>query len=387
MGKLNSILNHDELNRLREEIDKIDRKIITLLARRMGFSCKIGELKRSLNLPLFDPGREEALLKKLVELNDNSLLAPAMLRAIYREILAASRHLQYPIKVAYLGPDWSYCYVAAFNFFGHQVDYLPCNSIAAVFDVVSRRQCNVGVVPVESSVEGSIGVTMDFLLDSNLHIVRECYIAMEYSLAGFPESLKEVKQIYGHPRSFNLCRKWIAENLPGVAFLECSSTSEAARLCSARQDSAALCNLYAAHYYQLNVLAENISDYPDAYTRFFALSLDKTPPSGDDKTSIVFATYDTPGALYDALEPFAKQGVNLVRIESRSSKLWPHSYLFFADLEGHEESQQIKESLQEMKKRLPLVKVLGSYPKAMSNRPIRINKETVRSETVGLDLA
>ncbi len=388
MGKIDSAIpgGNGNLDDFRKEIDKIDKEIISLLSRRMELSRRIGKLKHRSNLPLFDPGREETLLKKLVNLNRSPFLTPTMLRSIYREILAASRSLQYPVKIAYLGPDWTYSHIAALDFFGHEAEYCSCKSISEIFDRVQRRQCDIGVVPVESSLEGSIGVTIDLLYEYNLYIVRECYVAMEYSLASSASSLDKIKEVYAHPRSFNLCRSWLSEHLKGVAFLECPTTSEAARLCKERPESAALCNMYAAHHFGLNILVENVADFPDAYTRFFALSRSKTSPSGDDKTSVIFATYNMPGALYDALEPFAKRGVNLVRIESRISKHWMGSYLFFADLEGHENSQEVKTALEEMVSKLPFVKVLGSYPRAFSDKPIRINKEAVRSRKVGCEI-
>ncbi len=388
MGKVNSATPDGtcSLDDFRKKIDRIDREIIALLSERMKLSHQIGKLKHRLNLPLFDPGREETLLKKLVALNRSSLLTPTMLRSIYREILAASRSLQYPVKIAYLGPDWTYSHIAALDFFGHEAEYCSCRSISEVFDRVQRRQCDVGIVPVESSLEGGIGATIDLLYEYNLYIVRECYVAMEYSLVSSACSLDKIREVYAHPRSFNLCRNWLSEHLKGVAFVECPTTSEAARLCKEKPEGAALCNMYAAHHFGLNILVENVADFPDAYTRFFALSRSKTSPSGDDKTSVIFATHDTPGALYEALEPFARRGVNLVRIESRVSKHWVGSYLFFADLEGHEDGQDVKAALEEMSARLPFVKILGSYPRAFSDKPVRINREALRSRGVGCEI-
>ncbi|SFM53213.1 prephenate dehydratase [Thermodesulforhabdus norvegica] len=370
------------LDDLRIEIDEVDKELVRWLARRMRLSYEVGRVKRAQGLPLFDPDREEAILKKLVTLNTEPLLTPPILRSIYREILAASRSLQYPVKVAFLGPLWTYSHIAALFVFGHDVEYNPCSSMEEVFESVARNRYDIAVVPVENSVEGSIGITMDLMYRYDLYIVRECYVAMEYHLAGNVEDLKEIREVYAHPRAFSQCRRWLAEHLSDVALVECSSTAQAAELCREVRGRAALCNLYAAHHFGLNVVAEHISDYPDSVTRFIALSREKTSPSGDDKTSIIFGVSHAPGALYRALEPCVRHGVNLTRIESRPARVPLKSYLFFVDLEGHENDPSVRAALSEMEDALPFVKILGSYPRA-SDEPVKVNKEMIRSESVG----
>lgn len=370
------------LEELRIEIDEVDKELVKWLARRMRLSHEIGKVKRAKGLPLFDPDREEAILKKLVATNTEPLLTPPILRSIYREILAASRSLQYPVKVAFLGPFWTYSHIAALFIFGHGVEYNPCNSLEEVFESVARGRSDIAVVPVENSVEGSIGITMDLLYRYDLYIVRECYVAMEYHLAGNVENMKEIREVYAHPRAFNQCRRWIAEHLGDVALVECSSTAQAAELCREIRGRAALCNLYAAHHFGLNIVAEYVSDYPDSVTRFIALGCEKTTPSGDDKTSIIFGVSHAPGALYKALEPCVRHGVNLTRIESRPARVPLKSYLFFVDLEGHENDPSVRSALSEMERSLPFLKILGSYPKA-AEEPLKVNKEMIRSETVG----
>jgi len=385
MGALSVDKARDMLEELRGKIDEVDRNLVHWLAERMRLSKQIGQVKRSAGFSLFDPEREEALLKKLVSINDEPLLSSAVLRAVYREILAASRSLQYPVKVAYLGPPWTYSHLAAIYLFGHEVEYHPFTSLDDVFNSVRCKQSDIAVVPVENTLEGSIGMIMELLMEHDLYIVRECYIAMEYTLAGTVEKLGDVKEVYAHPRALNQCRIWLARNLGKVSYFECSSTSDAAKLCREKAGRAALCNLYAAHFYGLNVLAERIADHPEAVTRFFAMGREKTDPSGDDKTSVIFAVSHAPGALYRALEPCARHEVNLCRIESRPTKRFKKDFLFFVDLEGHETEDHVKLALEEMRKDLLYLKVLGSYPKALPEQPFSINRESVRSEMVGTD--
>lgn len=377
----------EELQRLRRLIDEVDEKILQCLSERMRLSKAIGEIKRREGLPLFDADREEALIRKLVASNKEALLEPSFLRSIYREIFAASRALQYNLSIAYLGPAWTYAHIAARFMFGNQVEYKPFSTIVDVFDAVSRNVCSLAVVPIENSLEGSIGVTMDFLFDYDLFIVRESYVAMEYVLAVADPASPRITEVYAHPRAMNQCRRWLSEHIGDVNYVECASTAEAARICSENRASgkAALCNLFAAHYYGLSVVAQNIADYPGAVTRFVALGRTRTEPTGDDKTSIVFGIYHRPGMLHKALQPFAEHGVNLSRIESRPNRRIPSHYLFFADLEGHQDDEPVRKALSDMEQTVSVMKILGSYPKASIEEPVRIHGEMVRSEGVDND--
>ncbi|MCX7823625.1 MAG: prephenate dehydratase [Syntrophobacterales bacterium] len=373
----------EELERLRRLIDEVDMKILENLSQRMRLSKAIGEIKRREGLPLFDIHREEALLRKLIISNREPILKPAFLQAIYREIFAASRSIQYTISVAYLGPEWTYAHVAARFMFGSQVEYKPFPTLSDVFDAVSRNLCSIAVVPIENSLEGSIGVTMDFLFDYDLSIIRESYMAMEYVLAVSDPSSSQITEVYAHPRAMNQCRRWLAEHVGSVNYVECASTAEAAKRCKDNPlpGRAALCNLFAAHHYGLSVVAQNIADYPGAVTRFIALGRAKTEPTGNDKTSIVFASYHSPGMLHKALQPFAEHGVNLSRIESRPNRRLPSHYLFFVDLDGHQENEAVKRSLKEMEKVVSILKILGSYPKASMENPLRVCEEMARHES------
>lgn len=373
---------NEELARLRRLIDEVDAKILECLSQRMRLSKAIGELKKREGLPLFDAYREEALIRQLIASNREPLLQPAFLQAIYREIFSASRSLQYALSVAYLGPEWTYAHLASKFMFGSQAEYKPFPTLYDVFDAVSRNVCSVAVVPIENSVEGSVGATLDFLFDCNLSIIRESYVAMEYVLATTDPSSSRITEVYVHPRAMNQCRRWLMEHIGSVNYIECSSTAEAARRCkeSSLPGRAAICNLFAAHYYGLSVVAQNIADHPGTVTRFIALGRTRTEPTGDDKTSIIFAIHHSPGMLYKALQPFAEYGVNLSRIESRPNSRLPSHYLFFADLEGHREEEPLRRSLREMEKVVSILKILGSYPKASIENPFRIHEEMARSE-------
>ncbi len=372
-------MNNDLQNRLaglRDAIDRIDQQMLRLLNERMGLAKEIGRIKVDADLPPFDPSREEAIYARLSQANPGPL-ADEALRSIYREVLAASRVLQHPLEVAFLGPEWTHSHLAARSLFGHSASYVPLDSLEEVFDRLVKGLVHVAIAPIENSLEGGVTRTMDLLYECEVRVVRECYLEVAHYLAGKAPSLDEVKRIYAHPQTLGQCRHWLLHNLRQVALQECHSTSEAARLAQEDTSGAAICNLFAAHHYGLNVLASRIEDEPGNITRFFALARHLNPPSGHDKTSILFAVPDRPGALHQALEPFTQHGRNMTRIESRPSRISAWHYLFYADIEGHCDDPAIRQSLEDLEKQVTFLKVLGSYPCSDPFRPIRFQMEQV----------
>lgn len=367
----------EDLNKLREAIDQVDTDLLRLFNRRMELAQEVGRVKASNGMKLFVPGREELIIKRLLEANRGPL-NEASLRAIYREIFAASRLLQYVLQVSYLGPEWTYSHLAALSLFGHSARYVPYSTLEDVFDALLKGKVHVAVVPVENSLQGGVGRTMDLLYEKDARVVSECYVEIANCLASHLESIRSVKRLYAHPQAMEQCRRWVYENLHEVEWYECTSTAQAAQL--AQKDSAggAICNLYAAHYYGLRILAERIEDHVGNTTRFFALANHFNPNTGNDKTSVLFAVSDEPGALYTALEAFARPGVNMTRIESRPNRLFPWQYLFYADVEGHHEDNDVRSALQALKSRVTFLKILGSYVKTDPKRPIRLEKEKIR---------
>ena len=368
----------DRLETVREAIDQTDRELLVLLNKRMELASKVGRIKADQGLLLFDPCREETILDRLAATNPGPILE-ASLRAIYREIFSASRVLQYDFRVTFVGPEWTSSHLAALSLYGHSARYLPSPTLEDVFDNLLKAKAHVAVVPIENSLQGGVGHTLDLLHQRDVKIVRECYLEVAYYLCSRSASIKDLKHLYGHPQALELCRRWILENLRDVESFECSSTPQAAQLARKDLSGAAVCNLYAAVHYGLQTLADRIEDHSEYTTRFLVLGNHLNPSTGNDKTSILFAIPDQPGALHAALESFALFQVNLIRIETRPNRTLRWEDLFYADLQGHLEDESIGKALAHLKNRTTFLKILGSYPRKDPRSPVRLDKEQARS--------
>ncbi len=345
---------------LRQVIDAADSEIISAINRRLEAANGIGRIKKRHGMPVVDFSRERAVLEQLTALN-KGLLPAETLRYIYTEIMATSRRIQKPLKVAYLGPEATFTHMAAKNHFGHSTKYTPQASIADVFDEVERNKSSFGVVPVENSIEGAVNYTLDLFFTSELNICAEIYTPISQALLSKETSSDEVRIIYSHPQAFPQCRAWLRRNMPDADLIEVGSTSEAARMASEKPGTAAVGSAMAALVYDLLVLASNIQDVSHNVTRFLVIGRDNMPRTGSDKTSFLFATPHVPGALHKVLAPVAKSGINMVKLESRPAKSASWHYLFFMDVEGHMEDTKIREVFEEMQQVCAFIKCLGSY--------------------------
>jgi chorismate mutase/prephenate dehydratase len=350
------------LAQLRDHIDRIDSRVLALLNRRARLAARIGRLKSQDRAGIYVPGRERQILARLAALNKGPLSHEAV-RAIYREIISASRALEEPLRIAYFGPEATYSHMAAREQFGSQAVFVPLVAIPQVFAEVERAQADYGVVPVENSSEGSVAITLDMFVDSPLTIVSEVSLEIHHCLLSRAARPGRIKRVLAHPQALAQCRRWLAANLPGVPAEEATSNSRAAELATSDSKVAAIAGRLAAEHYKLNVLASSIQDQAANFTRFAVLGREQQPsrPSGRDKTSLLLSVHDEVGALYRALKPFADHALNLLRIESRPLKGRPWEYLFFIDVEGHINDEPIARALEEIRPLCPLVKVLGSY--------------------------
>ena len=265
------------------------------------------------------------------------------------------------MRVAFLGPEWTYSHLASMALFGHSASYLPCISLEEVFDSFLKGKAHLAVIPIENSLQGGVGHSMDLLYEREVRVISECYLEVAHHLCTNAGSLGEIKHLYGHPQAIEQCRQWLLENLAHAEHAECSSTARSAVLAKEDPNGAAICNLYAAHHYGLRVLAERIEDRPGNTTRFLALGNYSNSPTGTDKTSILFAVPDKPGALHDALGSLAS--INMTRIESRPNPLFSWQYLFYADVEGHRDEQHVQAAFEKLEGQVTFLKILGSYPK------------------------
>ncbi|MEA3280536.1 MAG: prephenate dehydratase [Thermodesulfobacteriota bacterium] len=347
---------------LRKSIDEIDEKILDLINRRLRLAKEIGKIKEEYSEQVFDSARESIIIRRLLELN-KGLLSKEALRHIYTEIIASSRSIQKADIVTYLGPNATFTHIAAMNHFGHSVSFVPQPSIRDVFREVEKKACNYGVVPVENSIEGTVNYTLDLFFESDLKICAEIYHTISHDLLSKTGALEDIKTIYSHPHAFAQCRRWLRKHLPESVLEECRSTSRAAQKATEKPESAAIAAIEAAHMYDLKVVASGIENFSRNVTRFLVIGRDEMHSTGKDKTSIMFVTAHVPGALHNALEPIARAGINMVKLESRPTKYENWNYFFFVDIEGHIEDPNIDETLTKMKNLCMYLKCLGSYPR------------------------
>ena len=350
------------LDDIRQKIDDIDRQLLDLLSERADLVHRVGEIKKRDALPIYAPDREEALLRKLVELN-RGRLPEKSIRAIYREIMSAALALEDDLKIAYLGPEGTWTHQAAIKKFGHSVEYSPQANFAEVFDQVSRRRADYGVVPIENSTEGAVSHTLDLFVDSPLQICAQVVLRIENGLmAAIPRD--QIRTLYSHPQVFGQCRQWILKHFPKADLVEVSSTTRAAALAreKASEGAAALGGPLAAELHDLDMLDECIQDSATNTTRFLVIGEKTCPPTGHDRTSLLFSISDRPGSLVRALQAFEHFDINMSKIESRPSKRKDWEYVFYVDLAGHCQDDMLTHAIEELTKHCSQVKILGSYP-------------------------
>jgi chorismate mutase / prephenate dehydratase len=352
-----------DLGDWRSRINDIDNQILHLLNQRAEAALQIGDLKRRQEAPSYVPEREAEVLMRLADASRGPLPAEAV-TAVWREILSASRALEAPLPVAYLAPPATFTHQAARERFGDAAEYHPSRTIAEIFDDVERGRAQFGVVPVENSTDGAVNVTLDRLVHTELLICGELTLEIAQHLLTRATELADVKRVLSHPQGLGQCRGWLAEHLPDVAQEETASTAGAAELAAADPHVAAIASELAGRLYGVPILRRRIEDNPHNATRFLVLGRRASGPSGRDKTSILFAMPNQPGALYRILEPFARAGLNLTKIESRPAKRMPWEFVMFVDFEGHRDTPVVAEALREAAERTVYLKVLGSYPAA-----------------------
>ncbi|HLY38461.1 MAG TPA: prephenate dehydratase [Candidatus Binatia bacterium] len=350
---------------LRRQIDRIDDQLLRLLNRRAALAIAIAEQKAQSNSQVYAPAREKAVLARVAHASRGPLAEP-LVRAIFREIISASRSLEQQLRIAYFGPEGTFTHVAARRQFGAAADYLPVGSIAEVFHEVEAARADLGVVPVENSTEGMVAHTLDLLADSPLEICAEIMLPVRHHLlARRGTAVEAVERVVAHPQALAQCRRWLVEHLPGVPLVAEASNARAAERARDEAGLAAIAGDAAAETYELAVLAEAIQDDPANLTRFVVLAPhDEVQPSGDDKTSILFAVRDEVGILARMLRPFAAHGIDLIKIESRPLRGRPWEYVFFLDLKGHRRERRVRQALADVEKSALRLKVLGSYPAA-----------------------
>ncbi|KLD69737.1 prephenate dehydratase [Xanthomonas pisi] len=352
---------------VRAKIDEIDRTIQALIAERANFAHQVGKAKGKLAAAVdyYRPEREAQVLRMVVDRNEGPL-SDEVLVHVYREIMSACLAQQEPLKIGYLGPEGTFSQQAVLKHFGRSAVGLPMATIEEVFQEVEAGNADFGVVPVENSGQGTIQVTLDMFLTSNLKICGEVELRVHQYLLSRNGRLEDIERIYAHSQSFAQTAGWLRSHLPKVEKIAVSSNAEGARRARNAEDAAAIGGESAAHVYGLKkVIMKSIEDDDDNTTRFLVIGRQIFPTSGHDRTSVLVFIHDKPGALFDVLSPFARHGISMNRIESRPSHQAKWEYGFFIDLAGHVEDEAMKQALAELEAHSAQIKVLGSYPVAI----------------------
>jgi chorismate mutase/prephenate dehydratase len=355
------------LKALRQQIDALDEQIQRLISERAQLAQQVANSKQrqdSGSAAYYRPEREAQVLRAVKARNQGPLPDETLVR-LFREIMSACLAQQKPLKIAYLGPQGTFSEMASYRYFGHAIHALPENSIDAVFAEVEAGIADFGVVPVENSTEGSVNNTLDMFLSSPLKICGELDLPIHHNLMSNETRLDTIKVVFSHRQSLAQCRGWLNENLPQAERVAVASNAEAARRASLTPHSAAIAGDSAAAIYELNMLHKNIEDKADNSTRFLIIGKQLLSASGDDRTSLLVAAKDQPGALFHILQPLAENGISMTRIESRPSRQGKWDYVFFIDVDGHAEDENLARGLRQLARVTTLLKVLGSYPKSV----------------------
>lgn len=351
------------LAEIRREIDALDATLVELLSKRARLAQEVGEVKKTVNAPVYRPEREAQVLERIRTLNKGPL-GEVAIKAIWREVMSACRELERRMRVAYLGPAGTFSEQALLAHFGSGVEALACPSIDEVFRCAEAGTTDYGVVPVENSSEGAINRSLDLLLQTPLKIVGEVSIPVRHNLLTLRGTMDDVGRICAHSQALAQCAGWLDRNCAGIERVAVASNAEGARLASLDMHTAAIASDVAATRYGLQTVAQGIQDDPHNRTRFAIVGDYECGISGDDQTSLILSVPDRAGAVHSLIEPLARHGVSMKRFESRPARQGSWEYYFYIDIIGHRLDPRVALALGELKANSAFYKVVGSYPRA-----------------------
>jgi chorismate mutase/prephenate dehydratase len=356
----------DPLAEVRSRIDQIDTTIQQLVSERAECAAKVAEIKQQQGDTghFYRPEREAQVLQAVKDRNKGPLSDNAI-AGIFREIMAACLALEKPLKVAFLGPQGTYTHSATVKHFGSFFEEEAVDSIEEVFRLVEADGADFGVVPVENSTEGVINHTLDLLMGSSLSISGEVELRIRHNLLSNETDLANIECVYSHQQSFAQCRLWLDKYLPNAQRIATNSNAEAVQMAKLHEHSAAIAGIKASELYEVPMLKSDIEDEPNNTTRFVVIGKHQSPPSGNDRTSLLVFAHNKPGSLFGLLEPLAKRNISMSNIESRPSRKGVWEYVFFIDIDGHRDDENVKQAIAEIEQASAMVTVLGAYPKAV----------------------
>ncbi len=347
-----------KLDDIRKKIDKIDRELLVLLQERMGYALRTKKLKDHIS----DPGREKEVLARIDRM-DLHLVERHFIHHLLKTIMKESKRLQKEDRplVAFQGEHGAYGELAARQLAPGGA-YIPCLEFSDVFQGVENGNLDLGVVPVENSLEGAVTQVNDLLTSTSLKVIAETIVPVDHCLMALKSTgINEIRQVFSHPQALAQCRQFLARhNLEPLPYYD---TAGAAKMLARESPkaTAAIASSLCADLYDLGVLAENIADGAANSTRFLLLSRKPYQKPGD-KTSIIFATPHQAGKLYAVIGLFADAHINLTRISSMPLRSDPGNYSFFLDFEGSVQDENVREVLEKMDDLTITLKNLGSYP-------------------------
>jgi chorismate mutase/prephenate dehydratase len=347
---------------LRSQIDKLDRELVKLINQRSKLFLQLQKADLGDGQGVGQFVQDDQVLARAVESNGGPLTAETV-RAVFREMISGARAVDRKIRVAFLGPAYSYSHVAALHRFGTGVEHVPVGSIAAVFEEVNRGHAEFGLVPLENSTDGRIADTLDMFTRLRVQICGEVQLRIHHNLLGRC-ARADVAEVYSRPQALSQCRNWLLRHLPGARIIEVTSTSAAAQLAQTKEGASAIASVQAGVHYGLNVLAANIEDNPSNVTRFAVIGEKAAVRTGNDKTAAMFEVPDRPGSLADAMMIFKSSKLNLSWIESFPVNRPDGGYLFFIEIDGSESDPKVKKALQTLEKQALRLQLIGSYPRS-----------------------
>lgn len=374
----------------RKKIDETDKEIVRLFKERMKTAADIVEYKKANGLPIHDPQRERQLLSKIADLSGSEFADYG--KVLYSTIMSLSKSYQRALlgidsdvysrieealektekifpetaKVACQGVEGAYSGIAAERLFTLP-DITYCPSFDSVFDAIDKGECEYGVLPLENSTAGSVVKIYDLMMHHNFSIVRSIRIKIDHCLlAKKGTAFSDIKEIFSHEQAINQCSQFIKEH-PEIKFTPVANTAIASKTVaqSERNDAAALSSRHCAELYGLNNLISGVQDQGNNYTRFICISKNLEIYPGANKTTIMAATGDTPGALYQLLSLFFAQGINITKLESRPMPQRDFEYIFYLDLDVSIYSPKLKTVLSELERYSGEFRYLGSYTESV----------------------
>ena len=283
--------------------------------------------------------------------------------ALLRHISSICLQSVHRFQAIYLGPPHSYSHLAAIKYFGDSTTLTPVASIPAVFEAVAGEDALCGIVPIENSTDGRVVDTLGMFVRGDMQICGEVLLPIHHNLLS-KTPRNQITEVHSKPQALSQCRGWLAKQLPNAQLIEISSTAAAAKLASQQPGVAAVASLEAGREYELDVIATHIEDNPNNVTRFAVLGREHPAPTGNDKTAILFQVSHEPGALANAMTIFKQQNLNLTWIESFPAPETKNEYMFFIELTGHRDTDDVQAAMNELRTLAQRLTILGSYPRA-----------------------